>query len=119
MNKKSVIDHIVVQPHVWFICGVGKRARVTGWAVCRDRGASSIARVEIAGIRTYEWNTAISLISINANWEITPKGLTTFRGGMLAWIDVVLQAGETIETTQNSGVNAEFDLYLTIEELPI
>ena len=49
----------------------------------------------------------------------TPRSLTTELGGQFADFEVELAAGETIVTQQNTGTNAEFNVWASVQESPI
>lgn len=114
INRHDVAGH----PITYYTCPTGKRARIIGTVVCRDRGAATSVNFVVAGIIMFTWNTNISQITVNRSAEWTPRGLSTFSGGFIAPFDVVLEAGETLSTSQSSGDNAEIDFNAEVQELP-
>lgn len=109
---------VVLQPHTYYTCPVGKRARAVGQVRCRNRGAAANAHFRVAAQILFGWNTALQLFN-NENYLDTPTRLSTFGGGMIAQFDVVLEAGETLQSTQTAGTNAEFIVNFKVKELPI
>lgn len=117
MPEIEINNRVVVQPHVWYTCPVGKKAVCRGKIGCTNRGAAAIASFTIAGVIMYEWNNALNG-ALDAN--ILPRGLGTGSGGQFGLFDnVQLAAGETILTTQDIGTNAEFNLWARIQETPV
>lgn len=117
MPEIDVNGRVVIQPNIWYTCPVGKKAVCRGRVRCTNRGAAAIARFEIAGERMFEWNNALNGALSS---DILPKGLGTGSGGQFGLFDnIQLAAGETIETTQDSGTNAAFDLWARIQETPV
>jgi len=113
----DINDRIVLQPHTWYTCPAGKKAIVKGSIQCTNRGAASTADFEAAGVTQFRWdrNTTPPV----ASWQDAPRGLTTGNGGQFAFFEVELSAGDIIETTQNSGTNAEFNVWAKVQETPI
>ena len=108
---------VVLQPHTWYTCPTGKKAIVKGRVQCTGRGAAANADFVVAGVVMYSW-----INTNNTNDDLTisrPRGLSTVEGGMLAEFEVELAAGETIVTQQNTGTNAEFNLWASVQESPI
>jgi len=113
----EINDRIVLQPHTWYTCPAGKKAIVKGNVKCTGRGAAAVARFEAAGIRMFEWDRAT--VAVNENYIDTPDSLTTSGGGQTAFFDIELSAGDIIETTQDAGTNAEFEVFAKVQETPI
>ena len=107
---------VVLQPHTWYTCPTGKKAIVKGRIQCTGRGAAANADFNVAGILMFQWdrNTSTPLPA-----DDNPRGLTTADGGQLAHFEIELSAGEIIETTQNTGTNAEFNVWASVQETPI
>lgn len=120
-SKFSISARVVLQPHTWYICPAGKRAIVKGNVKCTGRGAAAVARFEQAGIRAFEWprvsppNTFFN----GPAYIEQPDQLATGSGGQTAFFEIELEAGEIIETTQDAGTNAEFEVFADVLELPI
>lgn len=108
----------VVQPTTWYTCPAGKKAIVKGIVVCTGRGAAANADFRSRGEIMFSWikNTAViaGFDYINA-----PRQLTTSNSGQYAFFEVELAAGEIIQTTQNSGTNAEFNVFADVQETPV
>lgn len=118
MPEIQIVGRIVLQPHIWYTCPVGKKAVCRGRVQCTNRGAAMIARFRIASTTSmFEWNNALngSLSS-----DILPRGLGTGSGGQFALFDnVQMVAGDTINTLQDAGTNAEFNLWARVQETPV
>lgn len=116
---RNIILNIIVTPHVFYTCPADKRARVKGWVRCVDRGGSADASFEAAGISLFTWDSNVSQITVQRNANRTPQQLSTFGGGMIAPIDVILEAGQTIRAIQSGGfTNAQFKINAKVRELP-
>lgn len=102
---------VVTQPHIWYTCPAGKKALVKGEAVCTSFGAAAttslrggtgpiiIRNVVSAGGSTNPW---MRDLQINVKFSFA----------------IQLAAGETIDTVQDAGVNAEWDLNAFVQETP-
>jgi len=113
----EINDRIVLQPHTWYTCPAGKKAIVKGSVVCTGRGAAATADFDVAGITMFRWDRSGALASgAPENYIETPLILTTGSGGQTAFFDVELSAGDTIETNQNTGTNAEFNVFAKVQE---
>jgi len=110
-------DRIVLQPHTWYTCPANKKAIVKGNVKCTGRGAAAIARFEAAGIILFEWIVSTAPVG-QTDYINTPDRLSTFGGGQTAFFDLELAAGDIIETTQDAGTNAEFDVLMKVQESP-
>lgn len=108
----------VVQPFTWYTCPAGKRAICKGQVKCNNRGAAAISRFEAAGLRMFQWNTGVFPAG-GENYIDTPEALSTAGGGQTALFDLELAAGEILETTQDAGTNANFELFFNVIELPV
>jgi len=112
----EINDRIVLQPHVWYTCPAGKKAIVKGSVQCTGRGAAANADFNIAGILKFSWPSAGG---VQQSYIDGPRALSVVNGGQQAFFDVELSAGDTIETTQNTGTNAEFNVFAKVQETPI
>ncbi len=93
----------------------GKRTRVTGKIWCVDLGAASSARVTANAIIIARWDTGGGVLHDRRPDQV---GGASMALNVIYNIDVILEAGETLVLTQNSGTNAQFKRILKIEELP-
>lgn len=93
----------------------GKRSRITGviWAV--DLGAATEARVLANAIIIARWT---STGTSETDDRPDAAGGAGMRPNVQYHIDLILEAGQTLVLTQNSGTNAQFKRILKIEELP-
>jgi len=113
----EINDRIVLQPHTWYTCPAGKKALVKGSVVCTGRGAAATADFDIAGITIYRWDKSTQRVN-QEDAQNEPLILSTFGGGQSGLFEVELSAGDTIETNQNSGTNAEFNVFAKVQETP-
>ncbi len=92
-----------------------KRARITGkiWNV--DGGAASSRRVVADGVIIARWDTN-GVFDSDAHPD--SSGGASMRLNVVYNIDIILEAGQVLQLTQNSGDNAQFKRALKIEELP-
>jgi len=114
----EINDRIVLQPHTWYTCPANKKAIVSGRVQCTGRGAAARANFSIAGVIMFEWDTAAQH-TFGENYLTAPRGLSTANGGEFALFDgIELSAGDTIVTDQDSGTNAEFNVWAKVQETP-
>jgi len=113
----EINDRVVLQPNTWYTCPAGKKARVKGQVQCTSRGAAATATITIAGIIMFQWTFGTGHTS-GDDYINTPRTLSTAAGGQLGFFEVDLVAGDTIVTSQNSGTNAEFNLWACVKESP-
>jgi len=115
----------IVQPFIWYTCPAGKIARVKGTVICTGFGAASQPRFSVAGVIKYRWGNTINIGSNVATWN---EGDNEGQNATLLFFppvnterkfDVTLSAGQTIETSQNSGTNSEFNLFAEVVEKPV
>jgi len=114
----------VVQPTTWYTCPAGKKAIVKGKVTCTGTGAGAEGRFVAGGTIMYRWTgsavtgTNVAVIDdtatyFQANGTQFNTPLNVFRT-----FEVQLAAGETIQTTQDSGTNAEFNVFAEVQESP-
>lgn len=109
----EINDRVVLQGHTWYTCPTGKKAIVKGRVQCTGRGAAADASFNAAGVEMFAWDRSTAVIGSS---EDNPRALTTANGGQLAFFEVELAAGDTITTTQNTGTNAEFNVWASVIE---
>jgi len=112
----EINGRIVLQPHTWYTCPAGKKALVKGSVQCTNRGAAANADFNVAGVLLFSWITGGAIV---ADYIDGPRSLSTVNSGQQAFFDVELSAGEIIETTQNTGTNAEFNVFAKVQESPV
>jgi len=113
----DINDRIVLQPHTWYTCPAGKKAIVSGKVQCTGRGAAATASFEMAGVIMYTWARSTAA---GGTADEFPRNLTDVNGGQFAFFDAIeLSAGDIIETTQNTGTNAEFNVWAKVQETSV
>lgn len=110
LGIQTVLYNAAVQPTTHYTVPAGKRARVKGWCFCENTGAAATADLNVGGFSIAEWQATGGRTDQNE-----PQNL---QEGIRFDFDVVLEAGDTVQTTQNTGTNAEFHLFMEIEERP-
>lgn len=113
----EINGRVVLQPNTWYTCPAGKKAIVKGRVQCTGRGAAANADFNAAGIFMFSWNNSAAVEVDRTTSQ--PRNLSDANGGQLAFFEVELAAGETITTTQNTGTNAEFNVWASVQESPI
>jgi len=112
----EINGRVVLQPNTWYTCPTGKKAIVKGRVQCTALGAAALADFNAAGVAMFRWNNSAAN---SGDYLQVPRGLTTAEGGQFALFEVELAAGETITTTQDSGTNAEFNVWASVQESPV
>jgi len=110
----EINDRIVLQPHTWYTCPTGKKAIVKGRVQCTGRGAAATASFQAAGVTMFTWTA----VATPQGWETSPRNLSD-QTDEFALFEVELSAGDTIETIQNVGTNAEFNVWAKVQETPV
>lgn len=96
----------VVSPFTFYTCPTGKKAIVKGKAVCTGLGAAASVRLNAAGIQIVEWAAAAvgnKILVIQTYFEF----------------EIQLNAGETLDYSQDAGVNGELNVNATVQETPV
>lgn len=106
--EQQILGIIVVQPHVWYTCPAGRKAIIEGTCVCQSTGAAATADLNFAGVSHAEWQAAGGRTDDNIPQDMAIRVKFTFK--------VELAAGETMQTSQNSGTNANFLLNAFVRE---
>jgi len=94
-----------------YTCPAGKRAEIKGHLEVTTTGAADRADLNIAGIDVAEWQA-----TGGGTILAVPQDLAE---GVAFPFEQIMDAGETIVISQNSGTNANFRGNIKIKELPI
>lgn len=105
--RKDVSGH----PVTYYTCPAGKRAVVKGKAVCGGTGAAATVDIIAKSISICEWQSAGGGTDINV-----PQDLAV---GTEYPFELQLEAGETLESQQNSGTNADITMNAEVRETPV
>jgi len=116
--ETPIIQNTVLTPTIFYTCPAGKKAKITGFVRCVDRGAAANASFEAGGVVLFIWNTAAVQNTLQNSYITTPEQLTTALGGQNAFFEVTLIAGQTIRGIQNSGTNSQFKINAKVQESP-
>ena len=114
--ETPITGRVVLQPNTWYTCPAGKKARIKGTILCTGLGAAGTADLLGAGDILFRWDRATAIIRSYFDF---PRVLTTANGGQMAEFEIDLAAGEILETVQDSGTNAEFNMNAKVQETPI
>lgn len=100
---------VVIQPNTWYTCPAGQKAIIKGFATCTGTGAAAnttlrgnsvtIKRCLAAGGGTNSWDR-----------DIAPNITFPF--------EIQLAAGEILDTIQDVGTNAEWEMQAEVTESP-
>lgn len=121
----AINTRTLIQPVTHYTTPAGKIAFVVGRVTCTGLGAALEARLLFAGVIVYRWralggahlnmqhpeNLVFDYANDGVQRQAPPNMYQSFK--------VTLGAGETIETTQSSGTNAEFNVFLEVTEVPV
>jgi len=108
----------VVQPTTWYTCPTGKKAIVKGRVACTGRGAAATSTFKARGETMFEWNQS-GVPIVNVDYINRPRDLSDGSGGQYAFFEIELAAGDIIQTIQNTGTNAEFNVFADVDETPV
>jgi len=98
----------VLSPFDFYTCPAGKKAVVKGTANCDNLGAATAVDLNGAGVIIHTWDTGT-----NTDWWAGDTQANT-----LMPFEIQLDAGETVDYSQNSGTNASMDFFAKVEETP-
>jgi len=87
----------------------GKKAIITGRAVCTGLGAAASVELEANAISFQQWTATAGNNEINAD----PKTINIFVD-----FEISLAAGQILRYTQNTGTNGEMNVFAKIQETP-
>lgn len=108
INEIQILGVIVIQPNTWYTCPTGKKAIIEGTCVCQNVGAAATTDLNFAGVSHAEWQAAGGRSDDNIPQDLAVGVKFTFK--------VELVAGEIMQTSQNTGTNANFLLNAFVRE---
>jgi len=111
----EINGRVILQPNTWYTCPVGKKAIVKGQVQCTSTGAAANASFSAAGVVMFTWLSGAAAVG---DYISHPRALTD-QFSQFAFFDVELSAGDIIQTSQNTGTNAEFNLWAEVQETPV
>jgi len=114
LQEREINGRVVLQPNTWYTCPAGKTAKVKGCIQCTGTGAAATADLIAAGIIIFRWLPAGFVESFQNGPRTLSADVDQF-----AEFDINLSAGETIITDQNTGTNAEFNMFATVTETDV
>jgi len=109
INTIQILDRIVIQPNTWYTCPAGKRAIVDITYTCTGLGAAANSTM-LAGGETIRRYLAAGGGTNPWDRDLAPNivGKAKFQ----------LEAGEILQTVQDSGTNSEWEMFGTVQETP-
>jgi len=110
INRRDVASH----PVTYYTCPAGQKARCTGTIQCTGRGAAATVDFIAAGIIMFRWVAG----AFNGGYLDNPR-LLVDSVDQFARFDFELIAGETVVSAQDSGTNAELNLFMNVIETPV
>lgn len=123
LAETALNGRVVLQPNTWYTCPSGKKAIVKGKVTCTGLGAATEGRFSVAGTIMFRWEAVTGTpkdFSVPDNTSVYFGGFTLRQTPLNTFMlfEVTLEAGDTIITSQDSGTNAEFNLFASVLELP-
>jgi len=112
----EINGRVVIQPNTWYTCPTGKKAIIKGKVSCTGLGAAADVDFVVASVIMFTWDRTTAVVDNAVN---APQTLTTGGGGQFAEFEVELAAGETLVTQQNTGTNAEINLFASVIETSV
>jgi len=115
LNQSGQNVQTTTTPQIIVDVPAGKRARVTGTIAGKEHGASTSMRVVAAGVIIARWDFGGTIRN-----DITPtrSGINSMLTDVNYNIDIILNALENLQLTQNAGSNATFTRSIKVLELP-
>lgn len=109
INQRDTSGH----PITYYTCPAGQKARCKGTIVCTGTGAAATVDLVVAGEIMFRWIVG----GFVASYLDAPRTLGT-TNDQAAQFDFFLAAGETVVSAQNTGSNAEVNMFMVVEESP-
>jgi len=109
INRRDVAAH----PITYYTCPTGQKARCTGTVQCTGVGAAALVDFIVAGIIMFRW-IAVGF----ANSYLDEPRTLSATDDQFAKFDFDLVAGQTVVSAQDSGTNAEINLFMNVIETP-
>lgn len=99
-----------LSPFAFYTCPAGKKAVIKGSAVVDNTGAAVTVDLNAAGNSIAEWQFSGGGTDPNV-----PQDLAL---GTLFKFEIQLDAGETLDYSQNTGTNASINVNAMVQETP-
>jgi len=110
INQRDVASH----PITYYTCPTGAKAKVKMLVGCTGTGAAATVDILVAGVIMFRWLAAAFV----ANYLDQPRTLSA-NDDQFAKAEFDLVAGQTVVSAQDSGTNAEINMFMEIQETPI
>ena len=110
INRRDVASH----PITYYTCPTGAKAKCKMLVGCTGTGAAATVDIIVAGVIMFRWLAA----GFVNNYLDAPRTLGA-TADQYAKAEFDLAAGETVVSAQNSGTNAEINMFLEVQETPI
>jgi len=112
----SITGRVILQPETWYTCPTGKKAVVKGQVQCTGLGAAATVDFTFAGVIMFRWNNT-DTPAAGEDYINQPRSLSAGTD-QFGFFSGELAAGEAIVTSQNTGTNAEINLFGSVQETP-
>jgi len=116
INEAGSVINSTVTPAIIITVAAGKRARITGkiWAV--GFGAATSLRVVANSVIVARWEFG-GLVENDDRPD--GQAAASMRLNVIYNVNIILEALQVLQLTQNVGTNAQFKRIIKIEELPL
>jgi len=109
INRRDVASH----PVTYYTCPTGAKAKCKMLVGCTGTGAAATVDILVAGVIMFRW---LSAGFVN-NYLDAPRTLGA-TADQYAKAEFDLAAGEVVVSAQDSGTNAEINMFLEVQETP-
>jgi len=110
INQRDVASH----PITYYTCPTGQKAKVKMLVQCTGTGAAATVDIVVAGVIMFRWIVA----AFANNYLDEPRTLSA-TDDQFAKAEFDLVAGQTVVSAQDSGTNAEINMFMEVQETPI
>ena len=110
INRRDVASH----PITYYTCPTGAKAKVKMLCASTGTGAAATLDIVVAGVIMFRWLASAGFVESYLN---APRTLGTTNAQM-AKAEFDLKAGETVVSAQDSGTNAEMNMFMEVQETP-
>jgi len=110
INRRDVASH----PITYYTCPTGQKAKCKMLVSCTGTGAAATVDILVAGVIQFRWLAA----GFVNNYLDAPRTLGA-NADQYAKAEFDLVAGEAVVSAQDSGTNAEINMFLEVQETPV
>jgi len=110
INRRDVAAH----PITYYTCPTGAKAKIKMLVDCTGTGAAATVDIIVAGVIMFRWIVA----AVTESYLDSPRTLSA-TADQFAKAEFDLVAGQTVVSAQDSGTNAEINMFMEIQETPV